>query len=127
MARKSRVRKTRSRSKPRHPPFVPTQPSSSQAAEVTTVAWMLSMVSALVSEVLGILIRLLNVQIGPSRRLELLSGVLLLVAFLTGLATLVLTPITLRVRSVAPPRVIVISAVVIGAIPLATVLLLVWR
>lgn len=128
MRRRSRARNTHSRSKrPSKRPPLPAGGPTSTTAELTTVAWMLAMLSALLSEVLGILIRLLSVQFGASHRLELLSNVLLLVALVAGLVTLVLTPITLHVRSIRPPSVITISAVVIGAIPLVTVVLLMWR
>lgn len=88
---------------------------------------MLSLLATLIAEVLGILIRLLMLQRGGSDRLQVLSGTLLLVAVLAGVLTLILTPVTLRLRNIPPPYPIVVSAVVIGLIPLATVLILVLR
>ncbi len=97
------------------------------SGEVVTVAWMLSLLAALIAEVLGILSRFLMLQVGTSDRLQVLSGTLLLVAVLAGLCTLLLTPVTLKLREVPPPRPIVVSAIVIGLIPLLTVTAILFR
>jgi hypothetical protein len=88
---------------------------------------MLSLLATLIAQIVGILIRLLMMQVGDSPRLRVLSGTLLLVAVLAGLTTLLLTPVTLKFRRVPPPRPIVVSAVIIGLIPLVTVAILVFR
>jgi hypothetical protein len=94
---------------------------------VVTVIWMLALLATLLSEVVGILIRLFGLRIGFSARLQVLSGTLLTVALLSGLATLLLTPVTLKLRRVPPPRPVVVSAVIAGLVPLLTAWMLATR
>jgi hypothetical protein len=88
---------------------------------------MLALQATLLAEVLGILIRVLIFQLGVSPRLQVMSGTLLFVAVVAGLTTLVLTPLTVRLRPQPPPRPVVISALIAGLIPLVTVLILTFR
>lgn len=87
------------------------------------MAWMLSLLATFIAEVLGILIQLLTWRIGVSDRLQILAGTLLVVALVAGLVTLLLTPLTLKLRTTPPPRPIVVSALIAGIIPIVTVLL----
>lgn len=94
-----------------------------QTAEAMTVFWMLSALIAVSAQALGVLLQLfLRQQEKPEAWLLVSSRTLLLVSFLTGLLTLVLTPLVLRSRTVPPPRPIVIGAVVAGVMSLVTAL-----
>ena len=97
----------------------------SRTAEAATVAWMLSLLATLAAEVVGVGARVILILLGPSERARVLSATFLLVALLAGLITLALTPITLKVRRVAPPRSLVTIALVVGCLPLLT-FLLIW-
>ena len=88
------------------------------------MAWMLAMLATLVAEVFGIAARALLMFVGSSEWVRVFSVTLLLVALLSGLTTLGLTPIAIRVRRSAPPRAIVVTAVIIGWMPLVTLALL---
>src|SRR5205085_12207471 len=59
--------------------------------------------------------------------LEQAAGVLLFVAFATGLLCLALTPLAYRVRTIPPPRPVTVFAVAIGLAPLALAALLALR
>ncbi len=97
----------------------------SRTAEAATVAWMLSLLATLAAEGVGVGSRVWFVLAGPSERARVLSVTFLLIALLAGLITLALTPITLKVRRVAPPRSMVTIALVVGCLPLLT-FLLIW-
>jgi hypothetical protein len=103
----------------------PRNDQESRTAEAVTVAWMLSLMATLAAELVGVGARIALVLLGPSDKARVLSAAFLVVALLAGLITLVLTPVTLKVRRVAPPRFVVTAAVVIGCLPLVT-LMLVW-
>ena len=91
------------------------------------MAWMLTLLATVAAEVAGIATRALLLIVGASDRIHVLSVTLLLVALFSGLLTLGLTPISLKLRRVAPPRAIVVTAVIIGWMPLVTLLLLWMR
>ena len=95
-------------------------------ADAATVAWMLTLMSTLSAEALGLVTRGLALG-GGSERLQVLSGTLLLVAVLSGVILLVLTGITLRVRRNPPPRPIVVLSIVSGCLPMVTTALIVSR
>jgi hypothetical protein len=88
---------------------------------------MLALMATLAAEVAGIATRAMLAIMGASDRVRVLSFTLLLVALLSGLLTLGLTPVTLKLRRTAPPRAIVVAAVIIGLIPLMTLFLLWMR
>jgi hypothetical protein len=122
------VKKAKHRRAVRRPrPVRPVANNPSDRGEVVTVMWMLALSATLLSEGLGILIRLFALQAGISARLQLLSGTLLTVALLSGLVTLVLTPVTLKLRRVPPPPPVVVSAVVAGIVPILTAWMLTMR
>ncbi|MCA9148768.1 MAG: hypothetical protein KDA92_05695 [Planctomycetales bacterium] len=100
--------------------------AESQMADAATVAWMLTLMSTLSAEALGLVTRGLALG-GGSERLQVLSGTLLLVAVLSGVILLVLTGITLRVRRNPPPRPIVVLSIVSGCLPMVTTALIVSR
>ncbi|MBN02242.1 MAG: hypothetical protein CMJ77_24325 [Planctomycetaceae bacterium] len=106
--------------------LAPKQPAieESRTAEAATVAWMLSLLSTVAAECGGILVRLLIMANDASERLQVLSTTLLLVAFIAGGITVILTPVVSRLRRVAPPKAIVIVAYTMGVVPLATLVLI---
>jgi hypothetical protein len=104
-----------------------TQPVEARQAEFVTVAWMLAMLATLSAEVVGIIARLVMIAESVTAPLQMLSGTMLIVAFVSGVVTLVLTPVVLRIRKVAPPRPIIAAACVIGVIPVATLVMIAVR
>ena len=102
-------------------------PAESKSAEAVTVAWVLTLMSTLAAEALGVLTRALAVSYGPAPQFQVLSGTFLLVAVIAGLVTLVLTIVTVKVRRVPPPRPLVTLAIVSGVVPWITIGLLLWR
>jgi hypothetical protein len=85
---------------------------------------MLSLLATLAAEAVGVSARVVLILVGPSERARVLSATFLLVALLAGVITLALTPITLKVRRIAPPRSMVTIALIVGCLPLLTVLLI---
>jgi hypothetical protein len=73
------------------------------------------------AEMTGLAMRGLVVLGRPPDFVRILADVMLFVALVAGMMTLALTPVVLRLRRVAPPRVIVVIAVVAGLVPLAVV------
>jgi len=112
--------------KKRKQKVVPEQPAieESKTAEAATVAWMLSLMSTVAAECGGISVRLLVMMNDASERLQVLSTTLLLVAFIAGGITVILTPVVSRLRRVPPPKAIVIVAYTMGVVPLATLVLI---
>lgn len=82
------------------------------------------MLATLAAEVVGIIVRLLMITEAGTDQLRLLSGTMMIVAFVAGVVTLILTPAVLKLRKVAPPRPIVAAALVMGIIPIATLILI---
>lgn len=92
-----------------------------------TVAWMLACMSTTVGMLVVFALRLLMVLAPVAagvHPLARIAGVLLFVALVTGGLAVAFTPLAYKVRQVAPPRAITIVAVVIGLLPLATLLAL---
>jgi hypothetical protein len=124
----SRRTKTGRRSKPATPRHERAAlGSETPTAEAATVGWMLALFATLSAELLGMLTRWLAFQQIAPEPLRVLSGTLLLVAVFAGLVTLVLTPVTLKLRRVPPPTPILALALVSAIVPLVTVLILVFR
>lgn len=101
-------------------------PEESRAAEAVTVAWMLSTLATFAAELAA---GAAWAVVGPAVDDQLaspLSGLprlLLLIAAVTGSVSLLLAPITYRVRLVSPPRAITIIAVLVGIAPLIVLVL----
>lgn len=92
-----------------------------QVAEAMTVFWMIAALAAVSSQGLGVVLQLImRQQMKSEAWLVVASRTLLLVAFIAGLFTLLLTPLVLRIRTVSPPRPIVIGAILAGAMSLVT-------
>jgi hypothetical protein len=85
---------------------------------------MMTLLATLGAEGLGLLIRALAMVLGSSDRLQILSGTLLTIGLISGLMTLGLTVVTIRLRNISPPPFIVVVAVISGLVPIVTALLL---
>jgi hypothetical protein len=106
------------------------QPDAQESRGVValTVAWMLTCLSTAVATFMVLALRLLMLALpapaGGVHPLGRIAGVLLFVALTTGLLCLLLTFVTLRMRQIAPPRAVTISAVLIAAAPIVLLVLL---
>lgn len=98
-----------------------------RTAEAVTVAWMLALLATGAAETAGLMTRVLLWHAeGIGRlRVQSLSAALLGIAVVAGLVTVGLTPLTLKLRRSAPPRVIVVIALVAGLLPLVTLIVLI--
>ncbi len=91
----------------------------SAAAELMTVGWLLTTLTALACE-LGTVAATWIAQRDPqSLRIATLAGVLMLAAVCTGLMSLGLLAAAWRLRKVKPPRGITVFALFVGLAPLA--------
>lgn len=77
---------------------------------------MLSLMATILAELVGFATRILFVW-QSSDLMRVVSSLMLLVAMVSGVATLIMTPIVLRTRRQPPPRPIVIVAIVAGVLP----------
>lgn len=102
---------------PRTPPDV----GESHAAVALTVAWMLTFMSTAAGLGVAFALRLLAATLAAGNQPPLLtiSGVLLMVALLTGILCLLFTGLAFRIRRTPPPRSIAIAAVLVGLAPIA--------
>ena len=101
--------------------------NESKSAVAITVAWMMAALATFMAELAGIAAQA-GVSAGwEGEFLRLISRVLLFVACFTGVMTLILTPVTLKVRRAAPPSEIVFGALVVGAAPLVIFLITLSR
>ena len=103
-------------------PGTPATPES-QSAEAVTVGWMLSAIAAVAAEAVGIVLQLVLRSQPNLAWLQIPARTILFVAFVAGVATLALTPLTLKLRRSPPPRPILIAALVAGIMPLLTTFL----
>lgn len=122
---KGKQRKGESQSGPRR---LKTQASIQEAAENRTavaanVAWMLSLMSTVAAEGIGLACRWYTSLVEPVELLTVLSGVMLFVAVISGTLTLVMIPVVLKFSKARPPAIIVQIAVVAGALPILVVFL----
>jgi hypothetical protein len=97
-----------------------------RAAVALTVAWMLACMSTALGMLVVLGLRLLMIAFpgggGGVHPLEGIAGVMLFVALSTGLLCLLFTPLAYRVRQIAPPRAIAVSAVLIGLSPIVMII-----
>lgn len=125
----SKKKKGKRKAKKRSTPATTTQSQRLQQAAETrsavaaTVAWMLSLMSTITAEVLGLACRWYTVLVEPSDLLTVLSTVMLFVAVIAGGITLLLTPVVLRIAKTRPPQSVVQVAVFAGVLPLIAVAL----
>jgi hypothetical protein len=104
-------------------PPTASQPPESQSAEAVTVGWMLSALAAVAAQAVGIALQLALRSRSELQWLQVPARTILFVAFVAGVATLALTPLVLKLRRAAPPRPILLAALVAGAMPLLTMFL----
>lgn len=98
--------------------------TESQSIEILTVGWMLSVLTTFVCEVGFAAARgyLLAIDSGAAW-IQLLAVVLFFASLVVGLASLGLGLAVVKNRQTPPPRGIVVFSLVVGAAPLATMLL----
>lgn len=97
----------------------------SRSAVAVTVAWMLSLLVTLAAELIAIpaaiIARINPPPPGQGLSLHHVADLFLFVSLVTGLICAGFVPLVYRVRAAPPPRAIVITALVAGAIPLVTI------
>ncbi|HEY2838523.1 MAG TPA: hypothetical protein VGJ26_05215 [Pirellulales bacterium] len=96
----------------------------SQSVEMLTVGWMLSLITGLLCEIGFVLARAYVLFVDPTAgRMEVLASMLLFAAAVLGLFSLALCAVVVKLRKAPPPRGIVVFGIVIGAAPLAALLI----
>lgn len=107
--------------KPRRPRTA--APSNeTRLSEVTTVGWMLSVMTALACQVMALAIWAFFQGRADADRALIFARYLHFSAIILGLASLGLMAIVLKVRSEPPPRSILIFAIVVALAPIAALL-----
>jgi hypothetical protein len=103
-------------------------PEESRASLTVTVGWMLGALATFGAEVAGVVVNTIVVitESAPNW-LRHVSEILFFVALMTGLMTLVMTPVCLKVRQVPPPRPITVLVVVVAAAPLLVIVVQTMR
>lgn len=94
----------------------------SRTAEVTTIFWMLSTLTAAACECIWIMARGIAAwQFAgePPRTYSMFLGVLLFATIVVGVVTLVLMFVVLRRRRVPPPWPVVVFSTIAGLLPFA--------
>jgi len=103
-------------------------PTEDHRSEAVTVAWMLSTMVTLGALVLAgiawLTIPLLASQGGEIGTMEVIPGLLLFVATVTGTVSIILMVCAVRFRRTMPPRSIIVVSTVICFIPFGVLLLL---
>lgn len=90
---------------------------------MATVGWLLSALAAALCQLGGVVAWLCR---GDSAALKYLAGYLLLAAIVSGVLSLLLLGIALRLRSVRPPPGIIWATVVVGVAPPVVAAVLQW-
>ncbi len=105
MAKKTKRRSTPPTTEPR-------------AVEALTVAWCLSVITVFLCD-LGSACAWFYLRVDPgAERMQVLAGLLLFAAVVTGVVALVLIPVVCRLRSEPPPRGFLVFAVLVSVAPL---------
>ena len=98
-----------------------------QAAELVTIAWSLTVVTLLFCD-LGVGLSQLALRAAePSVMVRVFAAWLLFSAGVIGVGSLVLLPFVLRMRVEQPPRGFTVLAVVVAVSPLALIAALLFR
>lgn len=97
--------------------------AESRTAVAANVAWMLALMSTLLAEAIGLICRTYTSFVAQIDLLTVLSGILLLVAVVSGCITLIMIPIVYNFSKVKPPMFITQVAVIAGVLPLAALVL----
>ena len=95
--------------------------SESRPADVATIGWMLTVMTALICE-LGFAVTHWFATANPDGPLDVLSRMLLFAAAVIGLISLLAAPVAIRTRREQPPHGITVFALLVGAAPLAIML-----
>src|SRR4029453_15552378 len=112
------------------PPAAITVPDAheSRGAVAVTVVWMLLALSCLAAQLVALatwlVARAAGIPAGRPNALLLVPSTLMLVAVLTGVLLVVMTPLAYRVRKSRPPLAVTVAAIVIAVAPLVTVAVL---
>ena len=113
----------KARKKSRKRPADLAKPAAAQeetrASITITVGWMLGALATFAAEVVGVLVNTAVVvtQSAPTW-LQTVSEILFFVASITGVMTLLITPVCLKTRHVPPPKSITLLVIVIATTPL---------
>ena len=97
-------------------------PAESRVAETITVAWMLSVMTALLCEI-GALLAWIYSQGRPGSMAAILAGLLFFGAMVIGGMALLMLPIVLKVRRSPPPLAITVAAILIAMAPVLAAIL----
>lgn len=106
------------RKKP-HRPRAAVPSNETRLSEVTTVGWMLSVLTTLACQVTALAIWAFFQGRADADRALIFASYLHFSAIVMGLASLGLMTVVLKVRSEAPPRSILIFAVLVAVAPIA--------
>ena len=105
----------------RRPP--PAEPRETRAAEASTIAWMLTVMTTLLCESGAVVVWLIARGKEDAEQALVLMHFLHFSSIVTAVLSLVLLPIVLKTRHVAPPKTIAAFAVVVAALPILVALL----
>lgn len=97
--------------------------AESRTAVAANVAWMLSLLSTIAAEVIGLVCRWYTVLVEPVDVLTVLSGVMLFVALIAGIVTLAMIPLVLKFNKKRPPSGLIRIALVAGVLPMVALVL----
>jgi hypothetical protein len=117
-------RKTKPRRRHRKP-AVPVRPYSEEtrAGDATTVAWIVTVVMALLCDLGAAAAHFYSAGYAESPGTLMFRELLLFAGAVIGIFSLVLLPIMLRVRRVPPPAGVIVFAVCVAAAPLVALVL----
>ena len=111
-------KKNKKKSKPNHAPVTP----ETRASEAITVAWTVTVTTVLLCNLVIIASHFYIVNNPDAKKMELLRGMMLLGGSLVGIMSLLILPVLYRVRSVAPPRGVVVFGICAAIAPILAVL-----
>ena len=106
--------------KRRKPKRAVLQPDETRNADILTVVWMLTVVTAFVCEVSAMAARAVLGQAPDSPAAQAMFQLLFFSALVIGLISLAMLPAVLKARQTPPPGGITAFALVVGAAPLVT-------
>lgn len=122
MAKKTKKLKPRTSNpharRSRTKPVVSKGSKESKGAEAVTVFWLLTGFSTAVAELVWFVLRLMPHLFEDRERWLALLTVIFGIALLSGVVTLAVTPIVIRLRKTRPPRPVTVSSVFVGILPL---------
>ncbi|MCA9212212.1 MAG: hypothetical protein KDB27_04030 [Planctomycetales bacterium] len=126
---KKKRRSGRDNSKPTNAPDrkkdQPQPPYSheTRAADAVTVFWLLAGFASGMAQLAMFILRAARTSFEDLDRWAAFHGVVAVIAVVTGIITLVVTPIALRVRRIPPPQPIIAGMILLGGLPFAWVFL----